>query len=357
MQIESIKNPLFELTMYMQTYEKNGLDDPKFQRRCKNLHTNFNKLYLSIDSIINHKESGLDLSKNELYRVQVIEYCFLKISTIWDLTYQIGSYNLSYGRGNKYEKLEVEFESYKKNLDFLTLSWYQDINKIRNRVVHGGVSIVPFYDEGTLYFNAYDQNVESIIPHCSIFTRSNGRMADAVKYFMYYAGILYKYICDFFIYVLKETKKKSKSTIELGQLELSFLNNSKDWCFSNLESYNKYAIETHNLPLTIERNDYLTSRLSVHRFNYEAGSVRFKSNMVSSICQKYGLDNEWVDKSTLKIAVNDRALKYYPKMIDEIARGDFDLRISSPNIREGFWLMKFNFRSSCYELYSGAINL
>ena len=76
MQIDSIKNPMFDLLLFMQTYENNGLDDEKFIRKCKNLQTNFNKLYLSIDAMLNEKTSGFDYEKSELMRIQTIEYCY-----------------------------------------------------------------------------------------------------------------------------------------------------------------------------------------------------------------------------------------------------------------------------------------
>ncbi|MBF4265347.1 hypothetical protein EAY73_26420, partial [Vibrio anguillarum] len=65
--------------------------------------------------------------------------------------------------GDKYEYLEKKFEGYADNFDALQLGWYRDLNKVRNKIVHGGITVNPFYvndDEvkNRICFQAYDFN-------------------------------------------------------------------------------------------------------------------------------------------------------------------------------------------------------
>ncbi|MDE1266195.1 hypothetical protein [Vibrio aestuarianus] len=350
MQADSIKNPMFDLLLFMQTYENNGLDDEKFIRKCKNLVTNFTKLYLSVDSILNENSSGFDYKRNELMRIQTIEYCYLKISTIWDLAYQIADDVLGYKKGNKYEKLENSFEEYKRSHDFLSLSWYQDINKIRNRIVHGGVNIIPFYDNDELMFNVYNENVDSVMPHCSIYSKPKGLMVSAGSYFIYYTSILYNYLVDFFSYVLKELKKSVKPTIVLDEFAAELIEErSGRWFFDRLSEYNAYARETLNLPLGENRNDYSKSRLSVTRFYEEAGTSPFKRKMIESIADKYSLTYEWLSENELSIPITEALISCSNEFYPEITKGGLDLRMSSPNEDRTASILKFEFSDSCYE--------
>ena len=353
MQDDSIKDPMFDLLMFMQTYENNGLDNKKFMRKCKNLKTNFTKLYLSVDSILNEDISGFNYANNELMRIQTIEYCYLKISTIWDLAYQIADYILKYQNVNKYKNLEEKFEAYKRTRthDFLSLSWYRDINKIRNRIIHGGINIVPFYDEKELMFNVYDEKVDSVMQHCAIYTRAKGLMVSAGAYFMYYTSVLYNYLTDFFSYILTELKNTITPTVEFTEFEMKSMSERfENWNLHRLSEYNKYAKETFNLPLGRQQDEYSISRLNVERFSEEAGTVEFKRKMVKSIADKYILSCKWISEDELSITVNDNFHSNYEKFNTEILKGNLDLRKSGPNEDQSALILTFDFFEDCYEL-------
>ena len=279
-----------------------------------------------------------------------MDWLYLKISTIWDLAYQIADYVFKYKKGNKYEKLEQNFEEYKRSHDFLSLSWYQDINKIRNRIVHGGVNIIPFYNNEELMFNVYDENVDSVMPHCSIYSEPKGLTVSASSYFMYYTSILYSYLSDFFSYVLIEIQKSVKPTIPLDVfIEEEMMERMGHWNLNRLREYNDYAKKTLNLPLGGSRNTYAKSRLSITRFYEDAGTIAFKRKMIESIADKHSLSYEWLSESKLSVDINETLSSSFEKFRPEIAKGDLDLRTSQPNKERTALIFTFQFSNSCYE--------
>lgn len=343
---QRLKNPMFDLLCFMHRYDNNGLDDPKFVRLLKNLRTNFNKLYLTCEQILHHERIKLDLEKNDLLQCQLIEYSYLKISTIWDLAYQVADKLLRYGsppeKTGKYDALQERFEEYNHTLGFLQTSWYREINKIRNRVVHGGINVIPFYVDKTLMFNTYNENTDSVLPQCAIFTYKDGLKASAGPYFMYYIGVLYHYLCDFFAYVLAELKKIVTPIHDLTEVMHMFFRSDERWDFESLDEYNKLAMTIRNLPLTSQRDDYIASRLNVKRFYGEPDSPGYRANMVDSILVKYGFKGHWLDKNTLRIEIDVAQHNSMEEMNREICFRVLGFAHYRPNAEHKYADLSFN---------------
>ncbi|WP_440483860.1 hypothetical protein, partial [Serratia bockelmannii] len=234
---------------------------------------------------------------------------------------------------------------------FLSLSWYQDINEIRNRIVHGGVNIIPFYDNDELRFNAYNEDVDSIISHCSIYTVSPGLMVSASAYFTYFTSILHSYLSDFFSYVLAELKKTVTPTIEISESQTEMDREQVgSWPLSRLKEYNEYAQKNFNLPLGQERDDYASSRLGINRFQGEPGTIAFKKNMIESIVDKYSLSRHWINDSELAIPLDEKLIACAQIFFEELGKSEVDLWQTGPNDDRTHSILKFNFSVKSYEI-------
>ncbi|KXB29291.1 hypothetical protein AT959_15065 [Dechloromonas denitrificans] len=342
-----IESPLAEILIYLHSYDDNALENKKFVMLCKNLRTHFNKLFLATHWIITHTERNANLSNEPILRAQFIEYCFIKLSTIWDLSYQIGSILLNQKSKKKYEELEAKFAEHKEKYDFLGLGWYKEINFIRNRIVHGGINIMPFYESERLAFNSYNIDVNSIMSNCSIYSRPDGLVMYADNYFCHYTGIIYNYLLDFFDYVLQELKKSTIPTKDISHQEKTFILESHEkWGLGEeLTQFNEYAYKIFSIPLTEQRSQYVVERLNIPRTNAEPGSIDFARDMVESILSKYGLTYEWAsDKNSLRIPIDENGIKYHEQARIEMMMGHYGPWTIEPSSDKKFWTMTFNFR-------------
>ncbi|MBF4371099.1 hypothetical protein EAY04_24235, partial [Vibrio anguillarum] len=124
-----VDSPTYKIMMYLNKYEPELLDNEKIQFLFKNLQTNFKKLFYTI-AHINKVQKDEDFIKEynqtSVVSISSVEYCYYKISTIWDIAYQIADKLIFPNKksGDKYEYLEKKFEGYADNFDALQLGWY-----------------------------------------------------------------------------------------------------------------------------------------------------------------------------------------------------------------------------------------
>lgn len=181
METNSIKNPFYRLILYINKYESNyqnnaGIkdfvqkaqdyyegkknNDEKLNLLYKNLHQHFNKLFKSIIFLHQIQQKKEYFNDKGILRTNLVEYCFYKISTIWDISYKIADILISFKdkprNQNKYVHLEKKFSNYLEALPNLDIEWYKNINLIRNRIVHGGINIQFFDVDKRLCFQCYD---------------------------------------------------------------------------------------------------------------------------------------------------------------------------------------------------------
>jgi hypothetical protein len=294
----SMKNPTYDLLCFLNTYDDNPIDDKKFGRLMRNLKTHFDRLFGTVEQMLDPDKIRVGMETNPLLGAQLIEYSYLKISTIWDIAYQIADQILSYKKtipknADKYDDLRSRFERYNNQSGFLQTEWYRDVNKIRNKVVHGGINVMPFYVDNQLLFEVYDEEVDTIVPRCAIYTVEDGLKNSAAKYFIYYLGILYQYLLDFFNYVLTELQQTVKPERELDPLVRQHFLLVADWSYENLDQYNRSAYADRNLPLTSNRDAYVESRLAVAKFSGKSRGADYRVAMVHSVLQKYGVFGQW----------------------------------------------------------------
>ncbi len=214
-----VPDPLYELVLYLNTYHEKKLGSPKLIFLLKNIETNFRKLFYST-CLLNKFQSDTDLlikyDQTRAVSTQIIEYCYYKISTIWDISYEI-SKELTPSEGkvkDRYDFLEGKFLKYAGGSPSLSLGWYKKINNIRNRIVHGGINVMPFHDlddsgASRIFFQAYNLDLIDLTPQSPYYTfplRNCINFAD--NYFALYTHLLYSYLLDFFKVVLAELCEK-----------------------------------------------------------------------------------------------------------------------------------------------------
>ncbi|WP_248799040.1 hypothetical protein [Pseudomonas sp. MWU13-2105] len=219
-----VPDPLYELVLYLNTYHEEKLEKPKLTFLLKNIETNFRKLFYST-CLLNKFQSDSDLLKKydqtRVVSTQIIEYCYYKISTIWDISYEI-SKELMPVRGkinDRYDYLEAKFLKYVGVSPSLNLEWYKKINNIRNRIVHGGINVMPFHDvddrgDPRIFFQAYNLDLVDLTPQSPYYTYPQRNCINfADNYFALYTHLLYSYLLDFFKVILSELCEKYEHDI------------------------------------------------------------------------------------------------------------------------------------------------
>lgn len=261
-----VDSPLYKFIMYLNKYEEDVLNDENFQLLIKNLGTHFKKLFY-MTTYINKIEKNTDFLKSYdgtgIISVSAIEYCYYKISTIWDIAYQIAD-NLIFPKkkgAGKYDFLEREFKKYNEdNLSDLNLKWYMKINNIRNRIVHGGISVIPFYIDddrvkSKICFQAYDFSLNDLIEYHYMYSNENNNNINfADYYFTFHIHLLYSYLFDFFDFIVFEMNKGKGH--DLNNLSLDdmpyelFERGHKTWLLSDVDEFCKITREMISLQLS-----------------------------------------------------------------------------------------------------------
>jgi len=259
-----VDSPTYKIVMYLNKYEPELLDNEKIQFLFKNIQTHFKKLFYTI-AHINKIQKDEDFIKEydqtSVVSIGSVEYCYYKISTIWDIAYQIADKLIFPNKksADKYEYLEKQFEGYADGFDALQLGWYKDLNKIRNRIVHGGITVNTFYvnDDkvnNRICFQAYDFNLDDLIkPHYMYSNKCNNNINFADNYFAFHTHLLYSYLCDFFEFILMELNKERGHDIEnlsLDELPYElFERGQKSWLLSEVDTFTEVTNEMIALQL------------------------------------------------------------------------------------------------------------
>lgn len=251
-----IKNPLYGLLIYLNKYNEDSLNNEELHFLLKNLPTHFKKLIYSIGLIHKFQTDNELLEKydnTKIVSIQQIEYCFYKISTIWDIAYEIANIlilptnkNIDGKKVDKYTFLNNEFTKYSDKLENLSVGWYKEITKIRNKIVHGGINIVPYYIDSDdvkkrICFQAYNLDLDDLIKQSYFYSNIyNNDIIYVDNFFTYYTHVLYSYLSDFFTFILLELVKDKNIDIEKDlYLEDDFLymfkRSHESWLLSDID--------------------------------------------------------------------------------------------------------------------------
>lgn len=247
-----VDSPMYKLVMYLNKYEPDLLDNEKIQFLIKNLKTHFKKLFYTI-AHIDKVQKDIDFIKRydraSVVSISSVEYCYYKISTIFDIAYQIADELIfpSKKENNRYVFLEKKFEAYADELVALQLGWYKSLNKIRNKIVHGGITVNPYYinDEcvkNRICFQAYNFNLDDLIEvNCMYSNKYNNGINFADNYFVFHTHLLYSYLTDFFEFVLIELNQGKGHDVENLTIDalpyFSFERDQETWLLSEVDTF------------------------------------------------------------------------------------------------------------------------
>jgi hypothetical protein len=254
-----VKSPLYKLLIYLNKFDEESLNNEKLHFLLKNIRTNFTKLIYAISYISKFQEDEEFLKKydSDIVGVQQIEYCFYKISTIWDISYEIANIlifpnkkKVNDKRVDKYTFLNNKFSKYSEDFANLNTEWYKEITKIRNKIVHGGINVTPFYVnseniEKRICFQAYNLELDDLIKTCDFYTNIyNNNINYADNFFVYYTHVLYSYLFDFFDFILLElTENKDIDINKDLYLEDDFLDmlqkSHESWLLSDIDIFSE----------------------------------------------------------------------------------------------------------------------
>ena len=285
MNLDTVKipNPMFGLLEYLNDYHEDKLKNTNLEFLIKNLRTHFYKLIYSITNL-SKIQSDNDLLKkynsSGIVLTQPIEYCFYKISTIRDIAYQIAdklidfssernTYNLENPKKEMtgHSFISYKFENYNNTHSTkISIEWFKIINKIRNRIAHGGINVMPFYlkDKGLACFQAYDKNLEDIIPVDYYYSnRDNNNINYTDNFFGLHAHALYSYLIEFFDFVISELSclerpyKQSDGVFFLNY-EVPY-----KWWHIELEDFEQLKIITKKIILLKKSDGYSMSQFEI----------------------------------------------------------------------------------------------
>lgn len=283
---DKIIDPTYKILNFIQSKNRELFDNDGYVILFGNLKTNFLKLFNSVVYVYDiQKDSDFMKRYNQESFVSsmLIEYSYVKLSTVWDISYQIGAKltKLTNSKGNRYEQLEKEFLDYAEENSDLNLDWYKEVNKIRNKLVHGGVKIIPFYldDNGEiknrLCFQVYDFNLEDLIPISNFYTnKSNNYINFVDNYFAFYTSTLYSYLVDFFNFILLKICNESCFNLNsfdkhenLDTLERIGIDD-KHWSIANMKAFK--CIASDMLKLYKNEGNYIgIDRIVINQLELE----------------------------------------------------------------------------------------
>ncbi|PQL06529.1 hypothetical protein CG436_16480 [Pantoea ananatis] len=261
---KKVNSPLFKIIMYLNKYDESVLYDENLQHLFKNLSTHFKKLFYMttyIHKIQKDEEALKKYNGTAVVSISSIEYCYYKISTIWDIAYQIAEYLIFPGKlkMKKYDYLNARFKEYITSRPGLDFKWYIKLNKIRNRIVHGGITVNPFYIDDNnvkqkICFQAYDFQLNDLIVKNSMYSNVYNNFINFADYFFtFHTHLLYTFLIDFFEFILIEFNKGKEYNLE--DLSLSnginevFESMHKTWLLSDVDVFCKVTQEMISLSL------------------------------------------------------------------------------------------------------------
>lgn len=257
-----IPDPLYDLGLYIQTYHRHMIDED-LDFLFKNFSTHFRKLFYSSCLLYKLQADSVFLQKfdnTKVVSIQNIEYCFYKISTIWDMAFEIvaklGPIPNKKVRNNYFME---RFRYHGKTFD---LGWYNEINTIRNRITHGGIRIMPFHtvddsDTPRICFQAYNTGFSDRTAHNPYYTNIHNNCINyADNYFTYHTHLLYRFLGNLFrVTMLDAAQRHGHDISDLKEPpEVSFFESEvvalKSWLLSDTDAFQSITDKMIYLKIT-----------------------------------------------------------------------------------------------------------
>ncbi len=271
-----VQNPTYNLIMYMKKYCENKFTE-KLDLLFSNLQTHFNKLFYTVGfirEIQKDEEFMKNFNKTGIIGIQNVEYCYYKISTIFDIAYQIADilvFPKNKEQKNRYEYLEKKFIEYSNSFNHLNIEWYKNINMIRNKITHGGIKVTPFYIKENpligkrLCFQAYNLELNDLTIQNYCYTNThNNSINFSDNYFAFYTHALYCYLKDFFEFIVYELNKDLEHDLSDLTLENDFMRfgeREKKWSLSDVDTFKEITKEM----IILDKNEGFFPSNEIHQ--------------------------------------------------------------------------------------------
>ena len=204
---DGIKNPLNDFDFFA---DSKKTQEDKFIWMRKNLQAHFFKLCSCAINVIQVQHDYLDggkdnssLDKN-MFTVNSVEYFFIKVNTIFELCYQMYDYvDERSEKKKKFKRLNEDFEKYIEDTGSdINLAWYQEINDIRNHIIHSGYGIKTFEEESRFLFQAYADGIQEKVLPKREYSKNGSTLVYIDRYMEFHIKIVHWYIEEFFKFVL-----------------------------------------------------------------------------------------------------------------------------------------------------------
>ncbi|MEN5302595.1 hypothetical protein [Pseudomonas sp. TWI628] len=257
-----IPDPLYDLGLYIHTYHQHMVDED-LDFLFKNFSTHFKKLFYSsclLYKLQTDKDFLQRYDNTKAVSVQNIEYCFYKISTIWEMAFDIIAKLVDVPKKKSRNNHFMErFSHHGKPFD---LRWYNEINEIRNRITHGGIRIMPYHtvdDSNTprICFQAYNIEFSDRTAHNPYYTNiHNNHINYADNYFAYHTHLLYRFLGNLFrVTMLDVAESNGHDISDLKEPpETSFFESEvislKTWLLSDTDAFQSITDKMIYLKIT-----------------------------------------------------------------------------------------------------------
>lgn len=190
----------------------------------KAIRQDLRKIFLAVENIEKIYTETQNYSYDRETIGLFIEYIFSKYRTILDYVYKIADLTLtieySKNKLRDYEKFNELLDSLKENIPdderrkLLNTTWFSDIRKTRNSIIHNGATCLVFQDKTKKIFQIYDLEVNELVVDKEMYLHEGNCI-----YFDYYLALNISYLLYFINIVFSLIVEKG--TINEEQKELS----------------------------------------------------------------------------------------------------------------------------------------
>lgn len=179
----------------------------------------------------------------QIVSLNLIEYFFIKMGTIYDNCYEAFFFLFEPkipNRKIKHKFLEDEFYKYNQETgDDLSMEWYSSVNNVRNRIVHGGYSVKTFIEDGRILFQVYNSNLDVQLNEDCGFFKNNSQLIYMDYYTNFYTRLAHWYMEHFFHFILH--KLLASENRELNLIEEMHKQSSAVWLVGDEDLFNSIS--------------------------------------------------------------------------------------------------------------------
>lgn len=222
-----------EITKNMQMVSlPDKIDYTKVDNYLKAVRQDLKKIFLAVEDIEKIYKETQDYFYDSESIGLFIEYIFCKYRAILDYIYKIADLTLqiNYSKSNlkDYEKFNELLDFLKNSIfdgrqkSILNTSWFSDIRKTRNSIIHNGATCLVFKDKTEKTFQIYDLEINELVVDKEMYLHEGNciyydyYLALNISYLIYFIDVVFSLIVERGI--ISEEAKKQSEILHLGQI-------------------------------------------------------------------------------------------------------------------------------------------